>query len=151
MFVCEVPPGVKAAYKPQLNDEHREARWWPLAALPARSQLHPVVVRPHFTTLPTSADTAHHSWQQILPSTVMTLHLLATFFQRTLQVFVGFTDFRPPGYIQGLADYWRSASTRLNYQRAGRHNICHLRTSGPPGDISTRQTSKGLCRQPHNT
>ncbi|CAL8469169.1 g8710 [Coccomyxa elongata] len=44
VFVCEVTVAVMAAYKPQLNDEHREARWWPLAALPARSQLHPVVV-----------------------------------------------------------------------------------------------------------
>ncbi len=55
VFVCEVTAAVMTAYKPQLNDEHREARWWPLTALPARSQLHPVVVRPHSNTLPTSA------------------------------------------------------------------------------------------------
>lgn len=38
-------PAVRAAFKPKLNDEHREARWWPLAALPPTGQLHPVVVR----------------------------------------------------------------------------------------------------------
>ena len=34
----------RMAFKPQLNSEHREARWWPLAGLPPPEELHPVVV-----------------------------------------------------------------------------------------------------------
>ncbi|KAK9908333.1 hypothetical protein WJX75_006239 [Coccomyxa subellipsoidea] len=43
VFICDITPAAKAAFKPKLNDEHQEARWWPLAALPAKGQLHPVV------------------------------------------------------------------------------------------------------------
>ena len=44
MFVCTVDAAAKAAFQPALNEEHREAKWWPLGALPPSSRLHPVVV-----------------------------------------------------------------------------------------------------------
>ena len=44
VFVCTVDAGAKAAFQPVLNNEHREAKWWPLDALPPLSKLHPVVV-----------------------------------------------------------------------------------------------------------
>ena len=45
MFVCDVDAAARAAFAPALNEEHREARWWALGALPPMQKLHPVVVR----------------------------------------------------------------------------------------------------------
>ena len=45
VFVCQIDAAAKAAFKPALNEEHREARWWPLGGLPPAFKLHPVVVR----------------------------------------------------------------------------------------------------------
>ena len=45
VFVCDVDAAARTAFVPALNDEHREAQWWPLAALPPVQKLHPVVVR----------------------------------------------------------------------------------------------------------
>jgi hypothetical protein len=46
VYVGGVAAEAQAAFAPHLNDEHREARWWPLdAGLPAAG-LHPVVARP---------------------------------------------------------------------------------------------------------
>ncbi len=46
VYVGGVAAEARAAFEPHLNDEHREARWWPLdAGLPAAG-LHPVVARP---------------------------------------------------------------------------------------------------------
>ena len=47
VILCEVDAATRAAFQPQLNSEHREARWWPLAGLPPPQQMHPVVVRLH--------------------------------------------------------------------------------------------------------
>ena len=44
MVVCQMDAAARAAFKPQLNSEHREAKWWPLAGLPSPKELHPVVV-----------------------------------------------------------------------------------------------------------
>lgn len=46
VMVCQVDAAARAAFQPQLNSEHREARWWPLQGLPPPQQLHPVVVGP---------------------------------------------------------------------------------------------------------
>jgi hypothetical protein len=44
VFICEITAEDKATFKPKLNNEHREYRWWPMHALPVPTQLHPVVV-----------------------------------------------------------------------------------------------------------
>ncbi len=62
VILCEVEAPARAAFQPQLNSEHREARWWPLTGLPPPQQMHPVVVclhsvwHPFFTTLTTDAS-----------------------------------------------------------------------------------------------
>jgi hypothetical protein len=51
VYVGGVAAEARAAFEPHLNDEHREARWWPLdAGLPAAG-LHPVVARPGPATI----------------------------------------------------------------------------------------------------
>jgi hypothetical protein len=47
VMLCEVDAAARAAFQPQLNSEHREAHWWPLAGLPPPQQMHPVVVCPY--------------------------------------------------------------------------------------------------------
>ena len=71
VILCEVDVATRAAFQPQLNSEHREARWWPLAGLPPPQQMHPVVVCLHSvgSTLSLSiliiycsrADVTHHA------------------------------------------------------------------------------------------
>ena len=58
VFVGGVTPEVQAAFQPHLNDEHREARWWPLEASQLKAaELHPVVVSSLGTThgMPTTS------------------------------------------------------------------------------------------------
>lgn len=44
MFVCRLTPEDRAAWRPQLNEEHSAWRWFPLAELQAaNAPLHPVV------------------------------------------------------------------------------------------------------------
>lgn len=44
MFVCRLKPEDRAAWRPELNEEHSAWRWFPLAQLQAANvQLHPVV------------------------------------------------------------------------------------------------------------